>query len=388
MKKIAIILSESFSVMRGQANAEINRIKYLQNIADYRIDVYSFAVYDGRIARFLRHSSNIKTPSVKSISGIEIHFKWRAFSIIDYILTVKLHKRPIVNRGWALKYIDIFEDYDMVAAHSDIAGEIALAIKQAYGIPYVVSWHGSDIHTLPFMSKQAFDLTQQILDNATVNLMVSRALLNTASLISEVNNKIVVYNGVSETFQRFEDKFRLSLRDNYNVLGKSVVAFAGNLVPVKDPMVLPEIFKKVYLKNDNTIFWVIGSGKLRHVLENKCAEYNLPVTFWGDVPNEEMVSLYNSMDVLVLPSINEGLPLVVIEALACGVNVVGSNVGGIPEAIGMENVFDRNEAFVENISNRIINIISEDISQELKSCFSWEESARNENDIYKSILML
>ena len=47
-------------------------------------------------------------------------------------------------------------------------------------------------------------------------------------------------------------------------------------------------------------------------------------------------------DVLILPSINEGLPLTVVEGLACGCNVVGSLVGGIPEVIGEDNCVDLN----------------------------------------------
>ncbi|MDN5345742.1 MAG: teichuronic acid biosynthesis glycosyltransferase TuaC [Petrotoga sp.] len=62
----------------------------------------------------------------------------------------------------------------------------------------------------------------------------------------------------------------------------------------------------------------------------------LDVVFAGRVPQVEVAKYMNAMDVMVLPSRNEGFGAVVIEAQACGTCVVGSSNGGIPEAIGFE----------------------------------------------------
>ena len=78
---------------------------------------------------------------------------------------------------------------------------------------------------------------------------------------------------------------------------------------------------------------------------------------------------------VILPSLNEGLPLVTIEAMACGVNVVGSKVGGTPEAIGEKNVFAIDANFVENISNRIIDILRKGKSlPSISNEFSWDKT--------------
>lgn len=385
MKKLAIIVAESFITLRGQANSELNRIKYLQDIADYQIDIYSFSIYEGWLVRKLRHTEKADTPKVKNVSGVSINFNWRAFSLIDYILSVKFHKSPIINKGWTLSYVDLFKDYDLLMAHSDDCGELALAVHNKYGIPYCVTWHGSDIHTSPFSSDYAFQLAKVILDNAKVNFMVSKKLLETAERISTVNNKVVLYNGISSDYKRFDEVTRETLRKKYNVLGKKVVAFVGNLFKVKNPMSLPEIFNHTYSYYKDVEFWIMGTGKYYDSIKQKCDDYRLPVNFLGNIPSSEMPDRYNSIDVLVLPSINEGLPLVVVEALACGANVVGSNAGGIPEAIGEENSFERDEHFAENVGNRIIKILTEGIHQELKPCFSWEEAAKLENEVYHTI---
>lgn len=386
MKKIAIIVAESFNCLRGQANAELNRIKYLKQIADYQIDVYSFSIYEGWLVRKLRGTEYVTTPKEKTIDDVRIRFRWRSFSLIDYLLEVKFHLRPIVNKDWPLKYTDLFKDYDLIMAHSDDCGVLALSIHDKYGIPYCMTWHGSDIHTSPFTCEYRFLQTKNILDNAAMNFMVSNMLLKTAEKISTADNKMVLYNGINSDYRVFDEEKRLELRKQYNTEGRKIVAFVGNLFPVKNPLSLPEIFKYTYQAYENVEFWVLGTGKLLEPVKQKCSSYNLPVKFLGDVPSAEMPSRYNCIDVLVLPSINEGLPLVVVEALACGANVVGSKVGGIPEVIGEENSFEHGENFARNVANRITQMLRENIKQELKPCFSWKESARIENNIYLKIL--
>ena len=107
---------------------------------------------------------------------------------------------------------------------------------------------------------------------------------------------------------------------------------------------------------------------------------------FGKVEPESVPELMNCLDVLILPSLNEGLPLVTLEALACGVNVVGSNVGGISES-RKKNVFDLDDDFAQNISNRIIEIIeNNEKPKPLSEEFSWNKAIEKEVGMYKNIL--
>ncbi len=126
-----------------------------------------------------------------------------------------------------------------------------------------------------------------------------------------------------------------------------IVSAAKRLAPTKDPILIAigsfvreknhifllEIFNVYYRKYANGYLWLVGDGKLRPQLEKAIAHYNLAerVRIWGYT--NDAIALLKSADVLVMPSVIEGLPGVILEAISCEIPVVASDVGGIPEII-------------------------------------------------------
>ena len=97
----------------------------------------------------------------------------------------------------------------------------------------------------------------------------------------------------------------------------------------------------------------------------------------------------NCVDLLVLPSENEGLPLVIVEALRCSTNVVAANVGGISEVIGQENVVNHGDDFVDRFSRRCIEVLrSCEPAPGLSKLFDWDTTVENEIEIYNKILKI
>jgi glycosyltransferase involved in cell wall biosynthesis len=78
---------------------------------------------------------------------------------------------------------------------------------------------------------------------------------------------------------------------------------------------------------------IAGGGPLRHELELAAAKGVPPITLLGQLPPSDVPGFLAAVDVLAVPSYDEGLPRVVLEAMAMEVPVVASNVGGIPEAV-------------------------------------------------------
>ena len=86
--------------------------------------------------------------------------------------------------------------------------------------------------------------------------------------------------------------------------------------------------------------FIIGSGDLKNQFEKDLNDYSIldNVSILGKLSQNEVAEYMRNMTVLLLPSRNEGYPCVVNEAQACGAMVVGTNVGGISEAIGKGGV--------------------------------------------------
>jgi len=107
----------------------------------------------------------------------------------------------------------------------------------------------------------------------------------------------------------------------------------GSLVPEKNHAFLLNIFAGYVKEHSHATLWIVGDGKLRDNLEQQIVTLGLSdsITLWGY--RKDVISLLKASDAVVMTSLIEGLPGVILEALSCGIPVVTSNVGGIGEAI-------------------------------------------------------
>lgn len=387
-KKIAVLFDEDIYCQRGLFNAVRNRVKYLKDIADFDIDVYVIGMYEPWYIRRLRHTQKKKKVTALELDGVVYHTLWYNLTITDYILDVKFHKSPIFIKLFYRRLVDKIKSYDLISAHSTNCGLLASRISERDKVPFCVTWHGSDIHTAPFRSEANRIMVKKILDKASCNFFVSNKLREVALTLSPTMESVILYNGCNGLFKKYTESTRIALRKKFGVPENAkVIAFAGHLIEVKNPQLLAPIFYAVQQKYDKPLcFWVIGSGKMKNEVDKKCSALGVHCTFWGGQPTDIMPEFMNCIDVLVLPSRNEGLPLVVIEAIACGANVVGSDVGGISEVIGKENVFQHDDHFVENLSDRLVSMLNDRVYQPLNNDFTWENTAKKELEIYERLL--
>lgn len=106
------------------------------------------------------------------------------------------------------------------------------------------------------------------------------------------------------------------------------ICFVGRLEPQKNLMNLVEAVQGT---NAHLVFY--GEGSLRNELEQHAQELNVRANFRGKIANDELPAALNACELFILPSLYEGNPKVLLEAMACGLPVIGTNVEGIREII-------------------------------------------------------
>ena len=387
MKKIIVLSEGDPQDRKGMFNAVLNRIKHLNAITDFSIHALLLNSYEPWYMRLLRGTKKTERKKLYAIDGVDFSAIWNKFYLLDWFLECKLHKKPIFKTLQDKNVYKKLKGADLIVTHSFKTALIAQKAKEKYGIPFCITWHGSDIHTDPFSNQYIFLKTKQLIEEADCNMFVSKALLETSNQITMNGYKEVLYNGCDERFLRYSDDEVMRLKSEYNTDGKKIVSFVGNFLEVKNITIIPQIFKDIYNKNKDLIFWMIGDGKYRQQVEKETED--IPIVLWGNQAPEKIPDYLNCTDVLILPSKNEGLPLVTVEALKCGCNVVGSHVGGIPEVIGTENCVELNTPnFSEKIAERVCFYLNSRIRnlQILDPCFDWNTTAIKEKEIIDKIL--
>lgn len=276
---------------------------------------------------------------------------------------------------------------NLIHAHFVYFGYIAYKLKKKYGIPYVLTVHGSDIHTEPYKSKKIKKNTLLVLENAEKVIFVSEYLKKEAEKIGFYSNSSeVIYNGINKKFFFKKNKIDTS--------NQKKVGFIGNLFKEKGAEFIPEIFKEISILNNNIDFIIVGQGVLKKKIEQKLIDLKIinKTKFFENLTQDKVGEIMREIDVLIVPSLKEGLGCVIIEAQACGTPVVGRNVGGIPEAIGdYGEVVSNSDDFIQNFAKKVVEQINKNYSLSLMESridesFTWEKTIEKEIKVYEKIL--
>jgi glycosyltransferase involved in cell wall biosynthesis len=115
--------------------------------------------------------------------------------------------------------------------------------------------------------------------------------------------------------------------------GQPTILFVGSLEPVKDPGMLVRAFVALAADRPGLGLAIAGDGSLRAALDDLIGRLGVQdrVRFLGRLPRAGMPRVYRSASVLAVPSRHEGQSMVAVEAVACGLPVVGTRVGILPE---------------------------------------------------------
>lgn len=139
-------------------------------------------------------------------------------------------------------------------------------------------------------------------------------------------NVTIINNAIDLNEYAFSQELREKYRQELNIPADAfVVGHVGRFMYQKNHAFLIDVFREVARQNPKAILILVGDGELRPEIEQKVASYNLTdkVRFLG--LRKDVKKLYNCMDVFVLPSWYEGLPVVSVEAQANGLPSIFSD---------------------------------------------------------------
>lgn len=262
------------------------------------------------------------------------------------------------NAKRALEQLLEKEDIDIIHGHYLFpAGAAAVEVGKKHGIKTYVTAHGSDMFEL--YKNQAFmrSSIRKVLKDADGVFAVSNALRHeiiATGVVGIAGKTKLSWNSVD--INKFSNKSNDSFKKEFGLEDKPIVLFVGNLIKRKN---VDSLLNAKKVARSDYYLVVVGDGPLYKTLTKKVEEDNIrDVIFTGS--RDDVEDIIPSCDVLILPSYSESFGLVLIEALACGKPVIGSDVGGISEIINDDVGLLINPNKVSTIARAIDKIINDD----------------------------
>ncbi|MDP3066373.1 MAG: glycosyltransferase [Methanobacteriaceae archaeon] len=311
-----------------------------------------------------------------------------------------------VKEGWLIKFQVLtflffnvvysmmrLRDVDVVHVHWAIPNGLgAYFLKKVFKIPYICTVYGEEVY-LAGLYRMKFAL-RGLINGSSKPIAISKATLEKCVDIGLKREEFeIIPFGVDTDFFR-----HIEVPKDANVFQ---ILSVGYLIERKGHEYLIKAVKEILKDRDDVRLKIVGSGPLEEKLKKLITDLDLEdyVEILKNVSDEELLVLYNSSDVFVLPSIvdsqgnTEGLGVVLLEAMACGLPVMGSNVGGILDIIN-----DRKtgmliqEKDVNMIASMILELIDDEPlrSKISVSCsiiakqFSWKIISKSYIQIYLS----
>lgn len=280
--------------------------------------------------------------------GHEIHFITYKQPVRLELLSKNIHFHEVTVPVYPLFHYQPYELalssklVDMVKLHKIELLHVHYAIPHAYAgymaqkmleeenifIPMVTTLHGTDITLVgnhPFY-KPAVTFS---INNSDVVTSVSKSLKEDTLHLFDIRKEIHVvpnFIDIPKKINTFKDCQRDLMADK----NERIITHVSNLRPVKRVKDVIEIFDRIQKKIPSKLI-IVGEGPEREACEQLCEEKGIEekVLFVGN--SNEVDKILCFTDLFILPSEKESFGLAALEAMACGVPVISSNTGGLPE---------------------------------------------------------
>jgi glycosyltransferase involved in cell wall biosynthesis len=286
--------------------------------------------------------------------------------------------------------------------HPYLTSLIAAKLAKRYSKPFVLTQHNTFIEYDSIFDniERLNDLAvgKETLKEADKIIAVSNATKDYVLSLGAKPEKVkVLHNGVDLVRFRPLAGKRKEMRRKLGISQNSIVVLTVRRLVYKNGIgTLIESANIAVKKNPKIIFLVVGKGPDLNKVQMKIKQLGIENNFrlTGFVKDEDLPFYYNAADFFVLPSKSgEGLPLVALEAMACGLPVIATNVGGISEIL-MEDygkLVPPNQP--ELLAKAVLEFCSVDLSSRKKEIravmeekYSWDKNVETLIEIYEELI--
>lgn len=247
-----------------------------------------------------------------------------------YIIDTYIHKDTFFK---SLKQTDDFfashKDYDILHAHSSSKALFIMWYAKKYGIKTRIL-HS---HCTQFVVKKKYQLI-------IANLLKKPTLLFTTDYYacskeagdflfgrsnSQNGNVTIAHNAINVNLFKPNEEKRISIRKKLGLEGTYVIGNVGRFRPQKNHEYLIDIFASIYKKDEDCVLICVGNGELEEYIKQKAEKLGIidRIKFLGF--RDDINDIMQSFDLLLMPSLFEGLPVTGVEAQAIGVNALFSD---------------------------------------------------------------
>jgi glycosyltransferase involved in cell wall biosynthesis len=332
-------------------------------------------------------TSNIPNrPNKEFIHGIEVIRTKPLFSIF---------KTPIMPEyKKSLSSIDA----DIIHAHGTIPNisDVAIFYAAKNNIPSVLTYHfdGNADSMIGNLFAEFYNrfINRKVVSKADKIISTSKSYAETSMVLKDFLDKIeIIPNGVD--LNRFNPKIEVgNIREKYNLPSENIILHVGRFVKYKGLEYLIRSMK--YVEHGTLI--IAGKGKLEKHLKEIVRDEDLKnVKFLGYISDEDLPKLYRVSDIYVLPSITRGenFGISALEAMACGVPVIASDLPGVRELVRDDCGMKVKPKDTLGIAEKINEILCDDglrfemgkTARKNAENYNWADISKKVMDVYKEV---
>jgi len=263
--------------------------------------------------------------------------KLKALGIKTHIIPTL---KPFDTKCWrAVKDLIKAGDFDLVHAHGTrAASNVFFGAKQTKK-PLIYTVHGWSFHDgqNPVVRKLREISEGFLTRKANLTIAVSKSNEKDGQQRFGLSKSAVVFNGIDFEKFKINSEERNKIRVELNLpTNKTIVGYMVRMTYQKDPFTFIKAIAKVTFKSSAVHFLIVGNGELEEETKALAAAYGLEhcitfLDFRSDIP-----ALLNAIDIYCLPSLWEGMPIGLLEAMAMGKACIATGVDGTLELIQHE----------------------------------------------------